>query len=39
MRTIFKLPENLLIGAVKATHIKTKAIITALEESPTSLKL
>ena len=34
MRTTLDLPENLLIDAMKATHIKTKTkvIITALEE-------
>jgi len=34
MRTTLDLPENLLIEAMKATHIetKTKVIITALEE-------
>ncbi len=34
MRTTLDLPENLLIDAMKATHIetKTKVIITALEE-------
>ena len=39
VRTKLDLPENLLIGAMKATHIKTKVIITALEESPASLNL
>ena len=34
MRTTLDLPENLLIEAMKATHIKTKTkvIIAALEE-------
>lgn len=34
MRTTLDLPENLLIEAMKATHIetKTKVIIVALEE-------
>jgi len=34
MRTTLDLPENLLIEAMKATHIetKTKVIIAALEE-------
>ncbi|WP_299980508.1 type II toxin-antitoxin system VapB family antitoxin [Desulfobacula sp.] len=34
MRTTLDLPENLLIEAMKATHIKTKTkvIIIALEE-------
>ena len=34
MRTTLDLPENLLIDAMNATHIKTKTkvIITALEE-------
>ena len=34
MRTTLDLPENLLIEAMKATHIKTKTkvIIVALEE-------
>ena len=34
MRTTLNLPENLLLEAMKVTHIqtKTKVIITALEE-------